>query len=95
MWAEVGKNLPALGPTAVVVIALAVPVIAVLGTIVLMQMASKSSKPEGEIRVRTLGIVVRWGQSQSSKSKRPSHPTRKEVQRPDTKVSSSSKDATE
>lgn len=59
MWAAVG-HVPAVGLYGVV-IALAVPIISVTGTAVILTLVRKSRMPEGEIRIRTLGIVVRWG----------------------------------
>lgn len=62
MWAEVGHYVPAVGPYGAV-IALLVPIIAVLGTIAIIRLVSKSRIPEGDVRIRILGIRVRWGQS--------------------------------
>jgi hypothetical protein len=58
------------------VIVLVVPIIAVLGSAGLFLLASKSGMPEGEIRIRALGIRVRWGQSEIENSARQdsSHP---------------------
>jgi hypothetical protein len=65
MWAEAGRYLPAVGLWQAVII-LAIPAIAILGAIAMFIVASKSGIPEGEIRIRPLGIVVRWGQSPRS-----------------------------
>jgi hypothetical protein len=62
MWAEVGLYGPAIGHYGAA-IALAVPAIAVLGTIIIIFMVSKSRIPEGEIRIRILGLRFRWDQS--------------------------------
>jgi|SwirhisoilCB3_FD_contig_21_30560188_length_366_multi_3_in_0_out_0_1 hypothetical protein len=67
MWAEAGRYIPVVGQYGFV-IALTVPVIAVLGTCILMWQVSKSQIPEGEIRIRSLGVKVRWGQSQENRS---------------------------
>jgi hypothetical protein len=79
MWAEVGRHLPAVGPWDVVII-LAVPVIAVLGTMALLHMVSKNPKSEGEIHIRPLGIEIRWSQSQNLKAGKPQQSVQQEVQ---------------
>ena len=66
MWAEVGRYLSAVGPWQAVIILL-VPAIAILGATFIFIVASKSGVPEGEIRIRPLGIVVRWGHAPESK----------------------------
>jgi hypothetical protein len=62
MWADVGHYVPALGPCGLV-IALTVPAIAVLATLAITWQVSKSRIPAGEIRIRMLGIRVRWDQT--------------------------------
>ena len=67
MWAGVGNYVPAVGPCGVI-IALIVPTIAVLGTVLIICLVSKSRIPEGDVRIRVLGIRVRWGQSTEVKT---------------------------
>jgi hypothetical protein len=62
MWAEVGHYAPAVGPYGVVIVAL-IPLIAILGTVVIVLLVGKSRLPEGTVRIRILGISVRWVQS--------------------------------
>jgi hypothetical protein len=59
MWATVG-HFPAVGPYGAV-IALMVPAISVMGTVVIWLLVRKSRIQEGEIRIRILGITIRWG----------------------------------
>ena len=67
MGAEVGRYVPADGPYGVVV-TLLVLIIAVLGTIVIVLLVGKSQIPAGEIRIRILGITVRWGQKEDNEN---------------------------
>lgn len=92
MWAEVGRSLPAVGPWEAVITLVVVPVIAILGAAGILFMASKSRIREGEIRIRVLGITVRWGQPPNSRNevKATSPPIEEEVMRPDTDTVSSS-----
>jgi hypothetical protein len=68
MWAEVGRSLSAVGPWEAVLDLVVVPVIAILGAIGILFAASKSRIREGEIRIRVLGITVRWGQPPNSRN---------------------------
>lgn len=70
MWAVVGHHVPAVGPYGILVVLL-VPIIAVLGTIGIILMVSKNRIPEGDIRIRILGIKVRWGNPEIENSKPP------------------------
>lgn len=70
MWAGVGFYGPAIGHYGAA-IALGVPAIAVLGTIIIIFMVSKSRIPEGEIRIRIFGLRFRWGQSVTEKDNLP------------------------
>jgi hypothetical protein len=67
MWTDVG-HVPVVGPYSSVIIS-AVPIIAVLGTIVIILLVGRSRIPEGEIRISILGIKVRWGPSAQQKNK--------------------------
>lgn len=72
MWAEVGSHIPTVGPYGFA-IAVAVPIVAVLGAISILLVAGSKRIPEGEVRIRILGIKVRWDQrkDQDDKSKDP------------------------
>lgn len=65
MGAEVGRNLLAFGPWGAVTI-LACLALAFLGAAVILIVASKRQIGEGEIRIRILGISVRWGSPRKS-----------------------------
>lgn len=69
MWAEVGRYVPTVGPYGAVII-LMIPIIAVLATVAIVLLVSKGQIPEGDIRIRILGIKVRWGQHEGQNSKR-------------------------
>lgn len=62
MWTEVEHYASAGGPYGLAIV-LAVTLIAVLGTVVIIITVSKSQIPQGDIRIRILGIKVSWGQS--------------------------------
>jgi hypothetical protein len=70
MWVEVGRYVPAIGPWWIVAI-LGVGALAILGTIVILVMVGKSPISQGEVRVRPLGIRVRWGQPEESSKVNP------------------------
>ncbi len=61
MQAGAGCSIPAVGHHDTLTF-LMVPIVAVSGAMILFILASISRVPAGEIRVRILGITVRWGQ---------------------------------
>ena len=73
MWAEVGRYVSAAGPYGLAIL-LAVSLLAVLGTVVIVITVSKSQIPQGDIRVRILGIKVSWGQSGGKRNDRKHSP---------------------
>jgi hypothetical protein len=68
MWAEVGRQLSAVGSWGSVIFLL-VPVIVISGVIIIFKMADNSQTPEGEIRIRSLGILIRWNRSPRAEEK--------------------------
>jgi hypothetical protein len=60
MWAEAGRNLLAVGPWGLATV-LSSLVLAILGVTWIFHLISKHHIDEGEVRIRPLGISVRWG----------------------------------
>lgn len=84
MQAGAGCYIPAVGHHDPLLLLL-VPIVAVSGAAILFLMASISRMPTGEIRVRVLGITVRWGQptavGKTEQDSSPSNPDKKRRKR--------------
>jgi hypothetical protein len=67
MGADVGRYVSAVGPWGSVAFLL-VSALAVFGAVAILYAVSKNRIPEGEVQIRILGILVRWGQQPSEET---------------------------